>query len=245
MNRTARTVLTILAAAGMASIAAAQQPGTKPPAKPEPPIKINPATPAKPAAPGQPSQQQMDDMMKAYMAASQPGEMHKHLAKGVGTWEGKVKSFEVPNQPPEESTCTSTATSMMDGRFNKLETSGEMGKMGHFEGFGLYGFDNVSQKFQQTWIDNMGTGMMTGTGELSADSKTMTWSLTYNDPMTKKPARFREIERYVDDNHMVLEMYGPGMDGKETKMMEISFTRKMGPSSDATTKPETRPAPKK
>jgi hypothetical protein len=30
----------------------------------------------------------------------------------------------------------------------------------------------------------------------------------------------------VDDNNQIMEMFGPGPDGKEFKMMEIKFTRK-------------------
>jgi hypothetical protein len=54
----------------------------------------------------------------------------------------------------------------MDGRFIKLEMEGDMPGMGPFHGFGLYGYDNVSQKYQATWIDNCGRGS-TGTQKSS------------------------------------------------------------------------------
>ena len=34
----------------------------------------------------------------------------------------------------------------MDGRFIKVEVEGEMPGMGPFHGFGIYGFDNVTQE---------------------------------------------------------------------------------------------------
>ncbi len=35
----------------------------------------------------------------------------------------------------------------------------------------------------------------------------------------------RETFKIVDDKNHVMEMYGPGPDGKEFKMMEIKYTR--------------------
>lgn len=98
--------------------------------------------------------------------------------------------------------------------------------MGPFNGFGLYGFDNVSKSFQGTWIDNCGTGMMMGTGELNSEGDTLTWTFKYNCPMTNKPAIFREVERRTGEDTMTLTMYGPAPDtGKEYKVMEIKYTR--------------------
>jgi hypothetical protein len=113
----------------------------------------------------------------------------------------------------------------MGGRFMKLEFSGDM--MGEpFNGLGLYGYDNVSKKFTSVWVDSMGTGMMQGTGELSADGKVLTWKFTFNCPIAKKPVVMREVETITGPNTRKLEMFGPEpKTGKEYKMMVIEFTR--------------------
>lgn len=190
-----------------------------------------PATPAHAPAAGQPEFELPPGMtqedMQACMEAGTPGEMHAWLAEGVGEWEGTTKMWMAPDTEPTVSECTSTVTTMLDGRFIQCEIAGDMPGMGPFNGFGVYGFDNVSQQFQSTWMDNCGTGMMTGTGELSSDKKTLTWTFTYNCPMTKKPTIMREVERRTSKDSMTLEMYGtPPHGGKEYKMMEITFTRK-------------------
>jgi hypothetical protein len=172
-----------------------------------------------------PADAEMAKMMELYQKAATPGPMHEHLQKGVGTWEGKVKMWHAPDAPPQESACTTVVTGMLGGRYTRSESSGDMGPMGKFEGFGLYGYDNVTKKFQSAWVDNMGTGLMTGTGDLSADGKTLNWTLTMNDPATGKPSTMREVDRVVDANTWVMEMYGPGPDGKECKVMEIQYTR--------------------
>jgi hypothetical protein len=251
------TALALLAAAGLAgAVIAADPPKTDPKTTPAPAAK--PSTPAghdaKPAtAPaaghgdqkGMPGMEGMDpkmmekmgEMMKACEAAAKPGKMHEWLAKGAGTWNGKCKFWMTADSPAQESTCTSVITMVMDGKFARNETTGDMPGMGDFMGLGLCGFDNVSQKFQTVWIDSMGTGMMTGTGDLSSDEKTLTITCTGNCPVQKKPVSFREIHRHTGDNTFTLEMYGPDpMSGKEYKMMEIAYTRGTDKKADAGTK---------
>jgi hypothetical protein len=165
--------------------------------------------------------------MQACAAAATPGKMHEVLAKGVGTWSGKNSMWMAPGTDPIKSDSVTTVMPMMDGRFFHIESKGEMPGMGQFHGAGVYGFDNVSQKFQGVWVDNMGTGMMTGTGELSSDGKTLTWTYTYNCPIQKKAVTMREVETITGPNTKTLEMYGADpKSGKEYKMMVIEFTKK-------------------
>jgi hypothetical protein len=156
--------------------------------------------------------------------------MHKHLTEKAGVWEGKVKMWMDPSMPPTESNCTTTISVMMDGRFTRGETKGKMdmgmGEPMPFEGFGLYGYNNTTKKYESTWVDNLGTMMMSLTGELSADKKVMTWNGKFTDPMSGQPTWMREVETTNSADSMTLEMYGPGMDGKDMKMMEIQYTRK-------------------
>lgn len=99
--------------------------------------------------------------------------------------------------------------------------------MGPYRGSGIVGFDNVTQKFVSTWIDNCSTGIMTGTGELSSDGKTLTWSYTYNCPVAKKPVGMRQVETVTAPDTKRLEMYGTDpKSGKEYKMMTIELTKK-------------------
>lgn len=188
-----------------------------------------PAKDAKPAAPAEfklPPGWTLEDV-QACMAAGTPGKMHHKLAEGVGTWTGTNTMWMTPGGESAKTDCTSTVSSMMDGRFFKVEMKGEMPGMGPYNGFGLYGYDNVSQKFVSLWIDNHGTGMMNGTGELSSDGKSINWNYNFNCPLTKKPAVMREIETTTGPNSKTLTMYGPDpKSGKEYKMMVIELTKK-------------------
>jgi hypothetical protein len=167
--------------------------------------------------------------MKACVEAGTPGPKHEFLAQSIGAWSGKNTMWMTPTADPVKSDCSATFTAVMDGRFIRCEVNGEMPGMGPFHGFGIYGFDNVSQKFQSTWIDSCGTGMMFGTGELSPDGKTLTWTYSYNCPITKKPTVFREVEHRTGKDTLAVEMFGADPHtGKEFKVMEIAYTRSSG-----------------
>jgi hypothetical protein len=165
--------------------------------------------------------------MQACAEAAIPGPMHELLTKGAGVWRGKTRMWMGADTEPIASECTTTVTSIMDGRYVHVETSGEMPGMGMFNGMGIYGFDNVSQEFQASWIDNCGTGIAHATGSLASDgSGVMTWTYAYNCPINKKPTSMREVHRPTGKDSKVLEMFGiDPHTGKEFRMMEITLSR--------------------
>jgi len=175
----------------------------------------------------------MQECMMACAEAARVGPEHERLAKAVGTWRGQVTMYmPMPGMEPMKHECVTTITSRMDGRFFECQTKGDMGDMGPFEGGGLVGYDNVGKQYQTVWYDCMGTGMAIGTGELSSDGSTMTWTLTYNCPVKKGPVQMRQIERITGPDTMVLEVVGPNpLTGDDFKMMEISYKREKAEAS--------------
>jgi len=94
-----------------------------------------------------------------------------------------------------------------------------------FEGIGVAGYDNAKKMFVGSWVDNMGTGIMTMSGTWDDATKSINYTGTMIDPMSGKDIPFREVWKFVDDNTQVMEMYSI-MAGKEFKNMEIKYTRK-------------------
>jgi len=169
------------------------------------------------------SYSQSSDDMKAMMAAASPGATHKMLARSAGTWSAKVSMWMQPGAPPATSTATATNVMIMGGRYLRSTNKGTFMKM-PFEGIGITGYDNVKKQFVNSWIDNMGTGIMTMSGTYDEASKSITYTGSMADPMTGKDTPFREVWTFTDDNHQVMEMFYP-MEGKEFKAMEIKYTR--------------------
>ncbi len=165
-------------------------------------------------------------MMEKMTKAMTPGPQHEMLKKWAGEWNAKVTLQMDPSQPPQVEESTSTLTMLMDGRYCQEVTSGHM--MGQpFNGLGITGYDNVLGKYVSTWIDNMGTGILTSTGTPDASGKVITWVGLMADPMTGKVKTERMVTRIADDDHRTFEMYGVPPGGKkEMKMMTIEYSRK-------------------
>jgi len=177
---------------------------------------------AKSAAPAM-DPKAMEEMM---MKAAATGPQHERLQKFVGEWNLTVKTTMDPSQPAQESKSTSVVTSLMDGRYIQEQSSGDMMGMA-FKGLGISGYDNLAKKYVSTWLDNMGTGIMRSEGTADATGNVITWFGESIDPMSGKKSKYRMVTHIIDDNKHTFEMFGPGPSGKEYKMMEITYERKM------------------
>jgi hypothetical protein len=172
----------------------------------------------------QPAQKDMQAMMDTYKKLAIPGEPHKQLASLAGSWTTKTKSWMEPDKPPMETTGTCEDKVLLDGRFLQQECTGEM--MGQpYNGIGVHGYDNLTKKYVTTWMDSMGTGVFVMNGTASADGQTVTLHGSHPDPMGGV-MKHRAVWKLVDENTQTFEMYHKGKDGKEMKMMEITYTRK-------------------
>ena len=163
--------------------------------------------------------------MEAYMKAGTPGPQQQQLATTVGSYDLKVKNWHDPAQPPMEETGTATRSMTLGGRVLVEDFNGTM--MGQpFTGRGTTGYDNVSGKYWSTWNDSMSTGIMVSTGTCDATGKSCTFTGSWNDPIKKAPVKARMTSKWTSPTTEIFEMYGPGKDGKEMKMMEITYTKK-------------------
>jgi hypothetical protein len=162
------------------------------------------------------------EMMEQYEKASALNDHHKHIQKMVGTWSAVVKWWPAPGAPASESKGTAKFTSILGGHFVQMDYQGDM--MGQpFQGSGTFGYDNGRKKHVSTWIDSMGTGIMVSLGD--GDGKTFTSTSEYDDPMTGKPTKSRMVTKVLGPDKHTFEMYGPGPDGKERLVMEITYDR--------------------
>jgi hypothetical protein len=166
-------------------------------------------------------------MMKNWMAYMTPGEVHKMMSGATGTWTADVSMWQNPNGPAEQSKATCVNKMILGGRYLEGTNTGMM--MGQpFEGRSLTAYDNATKKFTNTWIDNMGTGIMVLSGTWDEANQTINLSGNMVDPSstTGKEMYVRETLKMVDNDHQVMEMFGKGPDGSEMKMMHINYTRK-------------------
>ena len=165
-------------------------------------------------------------MMKNWQTYMTPGDMQAMLAKSTGTWNADITMWDAPGAPPNKSTGTAVNKMLMGGRYLEGTNTGNMMGM-PFEGRSITAYDNAKKVFINSWIDNMGTGIMNMEGPWDDGTKSINFTGKGMNPMTMKECDYRETFKMVDDNTQMMEMYGPSpADGKEMKMMEITFTRK-------------------
>ncbi len=163
--------------------------------------------------------------MEAYMKAGMPGAPHKALAATAGNYNLKIKSWHEPGGPAMEDGGTATRSMALDGRVLVEQVKSQM--MGTpYAGHGMMGFDNVTGKYWSTWNDSMSTGILVTEGTCDGEKKHCTFTGSWNDAIKKAPVKARMTTRWTSPTTEIFELYAPGKDGKEFKMMEITYTKK-------------------
>jgi hypothetical protein len=163
-------------------------------------------------------------MQKAWTDYMTPGNIHNMLAKANGHWTVETTMWMEPGGQPMKSTGNAETRMILGNRYQESKHSGNMMGM-PFEGISLTGYDNAKKLFINTWIDNMGTGMMTMEGKWDEGARTIHFTGKACDPMTGKDMPVRETLKIIDDNTQSMEMFMTH-EGKEYKSMEIKLTRK-------------------
>jgi len=163
-------------------------------------------------------------MQAAWAEYMTPGPAHKVLDTKVGKWDVKVTMFN-PDGSSSNSTGTSEFAWVMDGHYLQENVTGEFGGA-PFHGQGTTAYDNMLKHYTFTWIDSMGTGIMTGHGTYDAAKKMFTFESKSPDLLKGKYTASHSTETILDRNHIKSEMWGEGPDGKQVKMMELVYTRK-------------------
>ena len=163
--------------------------------------------------------------MEAYMKAGTPGAPHKALASTEGSYDLKIKHWHQPGAPAMEETGSATRAMALDGRVLVEQFKSSMMGM-PYTGHGMTGFDNVTGKYWSTWSDSMSTGLMVSEGTCDDQGQACTFIGTWNDAIKKAPVKARMAIRRTSPTTEIFELYGPGKDDKEFKMMEITYTKK-------------------
>jgi len=170
----------------------------------------------------QPSEQEMMERMAAFAT---PGKAHEVLGPKVGTWNVKVRMFMAPGAPPQETTGSSSMQWVMDGRYIQDTTTGTFNGQ-PFHGLGLTGYDNLKKAYVGSWIDNMGTSIISSEGHYDEKTRTFHYTAMMPDAVVAQAyVPSRSTETWSDNDHFVVRSFSPGPDGKEYMNMELEYAR--------------------
>ncbi len=166
---------------------------------------------------------QTPEEMAAWEASMKPGAQHEWLASMDGYWNAKIKMWMDPSQPASESDGTTKNEMIMNGLYQRSSHTGDMMGM-PFHGESVTGYDNINKKFVNTWIDNMGSGIMYLEGNYDEKSKTLTLKGKMTDPTNGKEMDIKETLTVNSPDSHTFQMYMM-QGGNEIKTMEIVYTR--------------------
>ncbi|MCP4589358.1 MAG: DUF1579 domain-containing protein [bacterium] len=186
-----------------------------------------------------------DTLIETWAQYGMPGEHHQLLGRMVGRWKLAVKYWMTAGSPMVESSGSCVREWALGRRFVVEEFDG--GDLAlPFQGMAIYGYDAFQQKYTSVWVDSLSTAVTTSAGVCRDTCDTIAFTGKHGDPWTGEVRDSRGVTRFVDKDTHVLELYEPGSDGKEFKMLEITYTRDAEqPTKSARQSNAPRPALKK
>ena len=164
-------------------------------------------------------------MAKNWQAYMTPGDVHKMMASWDGTWNSEITMWMQPGAPEEKTTSVAVNKMVLNGLYQQSTHTGMMMGM-PFNGMSTTAYDIHKKEFINTWIDNMGSGIMVLKGPWDEAIKTINLKGKATDPGTTGDMDVRETLKIIDENTQEMEMFSMMPDGKEFKTMNIRFTRK-------------------
>jgi len=157
-----------------------------------------------------------------------PGAEHQKLAGRAGTWDAVI-SMAGEDGKPTESKGTSVVKVACLGMWVTEDFSSPELMGAPFEGHGVTGYDKG--KCVGTWFDSMTTTYMTLEGGYDASGKVLTMTGMGPGP-TGEALKHRFVTTWHSADKYVFEMFVTG-NGKEEKMMTITYTRRAAKVGDA------------
>lgn len=162
--------------------------------------------------------------MDLWMKSNKPGKPHKSLGQFIGKWD--VEMTVLGMGPATKSQGTAEYRWLVDGRWILRESEGSLMGM-PVKSFSIIGFDNYKKKYVSVAVDSMTTSMLTAMGNKDMTGRNLIMYGKMDEPMSGELEKtVKYILRIVDDNKHVVEIHDLGIGEKNTKVIEMIFTRK-------------------
>jgi hypothetical protein len=174
-----------------------------------------------------PTEKDPESQVETLVRFAMPGPEHRLLDRMAGNWKTVTRYWMAAGVEPVESDGTSQRKWVLDGRFLMEEFDG--GNLAlPFRGLGLFGYDNFEKKYTSAWVDTMNTSILTNLGDYDKAGDLVNFIGQYKDPWTGIRKKERGITRFTSKDRHRLEIHITEPDGKEFKMLEITYTRVTG-----------------
>ena len=166
----------------------------------------------------------MAAMMAKAKKLTAPGKHHKQLEKFLGKWKTTTRLFMGGQEVPQPD-GTAEGRWAMEGRWLLLETKGSLfGSKYH--GLAWTGYDNFKQSYVVTAVSSMDTAMIRSEGDMDPGGKVMLLYGTLDEYLTGEHDKMvKTVWRFVDDDHLTMEVHDLPIGEKNTKVFEVRYER--------------------
>lgn len=181
-----------------------------------------------------PKMPDMAEMMRKWKESITPGPNHKKLDHFVGSWNVTFKTWMDPSMPPMETKGTAEVKWVLDGCYIMEEMTAEMlmpdEKMQMnkvpYKGIGFTGYDNAKNLYTSVWASNLSTELLTMSGTMQPDGKTLVAYGKMDEPMMNMFGRTVKYKTVIkDDKTHTFEIFDLAA-GENHKVIEIVYQRK-------------------
>lgn len=162
------------------------------------------------------------------------------LAPLAGEWNYVATFWATPDGEGTRSDGTTTNEMVLNDRYLASNVVGILnidGKAAPIKGQGMIGYDSTKKVFTSVWADTLSPGMMLGKGSYDAKTKSIKETGQFINPLTGAQENFSSQLDFTGPDTYKKTLYVVGKSGKQTKLMEIEYTRNNGAGASA--KPET------
>lgn len=151
------------------------------------------------------------------------GEEARGMQACAGEWDAVAKMWHGPGEPKVargKQTCKVILGGLAIAY--EFESTDEVMPM---KGFGVSMWNPTTKKFDAVWFDNYSwNGPALSEGTFDKATKTLTETMVSKMP-DGSAMKMRLVTKYESPDKNVMTFYAPGPDGKEVRMMEITYTR--------------------
>lgn len=158
------------------------------------------------------------------------------LAPLAGEWNYVATFWANADAEGARSDGTTTNEMVLNDRFLASSVVGVLnidGKAAPIKGQGMIGYDSTKKAFTSVWADTLSPGMMLGKGSYDSKTKSIKETGQFINPLTGTQDNFSSQIDFTGPRTYKKTLYVVGKSGKQTKLMEIEYTRSSGAGSAA------------
>jgi hypothetical protein len=152
--------------------------------------------------------------------STRPGAAHAMLDSLAGWWSVKA-TFQFGDGPEMEAEASCEAQMVLGRRFLEQQYRNPSG----LEATQYLGYDNQRGAWFLYKLDNMDTGYLLASGQISTDSSTITLTGTHTNPGTGERAPLRIVVTIPNFNEYRIEWFMTRPDGREIRTVRMDHTR--------------------